>query len=151
MWIKGLSILECTKMVASSRVMRLACASDGQPYIVPIYLAYADRHLYGFSMPGRKIAWMRDNPRVCIQVDEMGPGRGWRSVVVLGRYEELDDAAENQQERIHAWRLISSRTNWWEPGSLNPVHPTISNHYEHVFFRIVIDEISGREAIDREH
>lgn len=150
MLIRALSVLECTKIVAVRRVVRLACARDGQPYVVPIYLAYADRHLYGFSMPGRKIDWMRANPRVCIQVDEPGQGRGWRSVVALGRYEELDDTPEHQRECHHAWRLISNHANWWEPGSLNPIHPDISDHYAHVFFRITIDEISGREAIDRD-
>lgn len=150
MLVRALSILECTKSLAACRVVRLGCCRDGQPYVVPIHMIYAERHLYGFSMPGRKIAWMRDNPRVCVQIDELGPGRGWKSVVVLGRYEELDDTPENEQERIHAWRLISCRPNWWEPGSLSPVHPIVSNHYEHVFFRIVIDEISGREAIDRD-
>lgn len=148
MLIRALSVLECTKSLAACHVVRIACCEDGQPYVVPIHMAYADRHLYGFSMPGRKITWMRDNPRVCVQMDDLGPGRRWRSVVVLGRYEELGDTPENEQERIHAWRLISSRPNWWEPGSLSLVHPTISNHYEHVFFRIVIDEISGREAIE---
>lgn len=151
MLIRSLSVLECTKLIAADRVVRLACCREGQPYLVPIHMAYADRHLYGFSMPGRKIAWMRDDPRVCVQVDELGPGRGWWSVVALGNYEELGPSAESEQERIHAWRLISSRPNWWEPGSLNPVHPTVSDHYEHVFFRIVIEEISGRQAIETEN
>ncbi len=150
MFIRSLSVLECTKLIAANQVARLACCHEGQPYLVPIHMAYADRHLYGFSMPGRKIAWMRNNPRVCVQVDELGPGRGWRSVVALGGYEELNDATENEQERIHAWRLISERPNWWEPGSLKPVQAVISDHYEHIFFRIVIDEISGRQAIESE-
>lgn len=150
MWIRELSVLECTKMLTASHLARLACVKQGQPYVVPMHLAYANRHLYGFSMPGRKIEWMRHNPRVSVQFDEPAQGRGWKSIIARGHYEELDDSPQNRQEREHAWRLISSRKNWWEPGSLNPVHPTVSNHYEHVFFRIVIDEITGREAVDQE-
>lgn len=39
--------------------------------------------------------------------------------------------------------------NWWEPGSLKPVEETrseLSDHYDHVFFRILINEVSGREG-----
>jgi nitroimidazol reductase NimA-like FMN-containing flavoprotein (pyridoxamine 5'-phosphate oxidase superfamily) len=70
------------------RVARLACAKDGQPYVVPIYFPYADSHLYAFSVPGKKIEWMRGNPMVSLQVLEGGERREWKSVVVDGRYEE---------------------------------------------------------------
>ncbi|TIP77993.1 MAG: pyridoxamine 5'-phosphate oxidase family protein, partial [Mesorhizobium sp.] len=80
--IRTLSVLECSKVLASNRVGRLACSNDDQPYVVPFYYAHADNHLYAFSMPGKKIDWMRSNPLVCVQIDERGQGRGWRSVVV---------------------------------------------------------------------
>ena len=60
MLIHTLSALECTKLLAANRVGRLACAKDGQPYVVPN--AHAGKHLYAFSMPGKKIEWMRANP-----------------------------------------------------------------------------------------
>lgn len=146
MWIKALSALECAKILAAGRFAHLACADGNQPYIVPIYLAYADNHLYGFSMPGHKIECMRSNPHVCVQVDERGQGPEWKSVIVQGRYQELDNSPELEQERDHAWRLLSKNPIWWEPGSLRPVEPGASDHYEHVFFRILVDEITGREA-----
>ena len=88
MQIRTLSALECAKMLTANRVARLACAKDGQPYVVPVHYAYADNHLYAFSMPGKKIHLMRANPLVSVQVDEPCEGRGWKSVVVDGRYEE---------------------------------------------------------------
>jgi nitroimidazol reductase NimA-like FMN-containing flavoprotein (pyridoxamine 5'-phosphate oxidase superfamily) len=54
MHIRSLSTLECTKMMSASRLGHLACVKDGRPYVVPIYFAYADNHLYAFSMPGKK-------------------------------------------------------------------------------------------------
>lgn len=59
MLIRTLSVLECTRLLGANRVARLACAKDGQPYVVPLHYAYSDAHLYAFSMPGKKIEWMR--------------------------------------------------------------------------------------------
>ena len=72
MIVQTLSTPECTALLAKNRLARLACARNGQPYVVPIYYAYADRCLYAFSMPGKKIDWMRENPLVSVQVDEHG-------------------------------------------------------------------------------
>jgi len=142
MLVRTLSTLECTKFLTANRVGRLACAKDGQPYVVPFYFAHADNHLYAFSMPGKKIDWMRTNPLVSVQVDEHGQGRGWRSVIVDGRYEELSD----QLQRDHAWSVLSKHPDWWEPGALKPVTPPASDSAPHVFFRILIEQVSGRAA-----
>ncbi|TIO84047.1 MAG: pyridoxamine 5'-phosphate oxidase family protein [Mesorhizobium sp.] len=146
MLIRTLSTLECTKVLAANRLAHLACCKDGRPYVVPIYYAYADYHLYAFSMPGKKINWMRDNPMISLQVDERGKGRGWRSIIVDGRYVELPDQIRYKQERDHAWRELSKHFDWWEPGALKPVTPVLASHSPHLFFRIIIEQISGREA-----
>jgi nitroimidazol reductase NimA-like FMN-containing flavoprotein (pyridoxamine 5'-phosphate oxidase superfamily) len=148
MIIRTLSTPECTALLKANRLARLACARDGRPYVVPIHYAYADNHLYAFSMPGKKIEWMQMNPLVSVQVDERGEGRAWRSVVVDGRYEELPDRIGHKLEREHAWSLLSKHVNWWEPGGFKPVTPPVSDHSSHVFFRILIEQVSGREAKD---
>ncbi|RWP16325.1 pyridoxamine 5'-phosphate oxidase family protein [Mesorhizobium sp.] len=144
MIVQTLSIPECMALLAKNRLARLACAKDGQPYLVPIYYAYADRHLYAFSMPGKKIDWMRGNPLVSVQIDEQGKGRGWKSVVIDGRYEELPDRVGQKVERDHAWRILSRHANWWEPGALKPATLPVSDHSPHVFFRIAVEQLSGR-------
>ena len=146
MWIRTLSTLECTKLLSSHRVGRLACAKDGQPYVMPIYYAYNENHLYAFSMPGKKIDFMRANPLVCVLVDAKGEGRGWQSVIAEGRYEELPDRIGFKRERDHAWTLLAAHSDWWEPGALKPAMPPMSNHSPHVFFRIAVAELTGREA-----
>ena len=146
MLIRTLSALECTKLLASNRVGHLACARDGQPYVVGYNSAYADYHLSGFSLPGKKIDWMRTNPLVSVQIDEHGQGRGWRSVVVDGRFEELPDRVGHKLQRDHAWSVLSKHADWWEPGALKPVIPPVSDSIPHIFFRILIEQVSGREA-----
>ena len=146
MIIQTLSTAECTALLVKNRLARLACAKSGQPYVIPIYYAYADRCLYAFSMPGKKIDWMRENPLVSVQVDERGAGREWKSVVVDGRYEELPDRIGHKVERDRAWSILSKHVDWWEPGALKPITPPISDLSPHVFFRISIEQLSGREA-----
>jgi nitroimidazol reductase NimA-like FMN-containing flavoprotein (pyridoxamine 5'-phosphate oxidase superfamily) len=146
MQIRTLSTLECTKLLEINRIGHLACAKDGQPYVVCFNYVYADYHLYAFSLPGKKIEWMRANPPVCAHIYEHSTGRGWRSVVVDGRYEELPDRIGYKVQRNHAWAVLSKHVNWWEPGALRPVIPPVADSMKHVFFRILIDRISGREA-----
>jgi nitroimidazol reductase NimA-like FMN-containing flavoprotein (pyridoxamine 5'-phosphate oxidase superfamily) len=145
MHIRPLNTLECTKLLSAGRLAHLACARDGEPYVVPIYFAYADSHLYAFSMPGKKIDFMRANPTVSLVVEQHGNGREWQSVVVDGQFEELPDRDDHKIERAHAWVLLSRHFDWWEPGALKPMTPPLSDHSNHIFFRVLVDQISGRE------
>lgn len=133
----------CLAMLKAARLGRLACVKDGQPYVVPITFAAEGNYLYGFSLLGQKIDWMRENPKVCVQIDELEDPRQWRSLVVLGRYEELPDRLGFKVQRDRAWSLLSQRAQWWEPGGVKPVGDAPTSH---LFYRIGIDDISGRHA-----
>jgi len=151
MLIREMNRRECIDLVASGHVARLACAHDTQPYVVPIYFAFADHCLYSFSMPGRKIEWMRANPSVCVQMDDTHEHHGWRSVVIDGLYEELPDTDQWRSSMIHAWSLLSRHANWWEPGGLKPGPVEIASRSDHLFYRIRIVDLTGRLAFDDEH
>lgn len=71
MLITELSPDESRDMLRRGHLGRLACAKDGQPYIVPIFFVYNDHHLYSASSQGQKVEWMRANPLVCVEVDEV--------------------------------------------------------------------------------
>ena len=146
MWVRTLSTLECITVLTENRLGRLACAKDGQPYVVPIFFAYSANHLYAFSVEGKKIEWMRVNPLVSVVIEERGQGRSWKSVVVDGRYEELPDRIGYKVQRDQAWGLLSKHVDWWQPGGLKPVTPPLADRSGHLFFRIAVDELSGREA-----
>jgi len=55
---------ECRIALESVSIGTMACARDGQPYVVPTYFSYDGNHIYGVSMLGQKIEWMRANPLV---------------------------------------------------------------------------------------
>lgn len=79
---------ESIAILSSRRLAPLACIKDNQPYLVPCHYAFLDNHLYSFALSGQ-IDWMRENVHVCVQVNQLGANRQWRSVVVYGLFEEL--------------------------------------------------------------
>ncbi len=96
MRIREMTSTECARVLASSHVARLACVRENQPYVVPVFLAYDDASgcLYGFTTVGRKLEWMRANPLVCVEVDEVTSYDRWVSVIATGRFEELASNAD---------------------------------------------------------
>jgi uncharacterized protein len=146
MWIRNLSTAECHEVLAGHRYGHLACSQNERPYVVPIYYAYADKAIYAFSMLGKKVGWMRANPFVAVLVEQRDKGRDWKSVIADGRYEELPERIGYKRQRDYAWSQLSKHANWWEPGTLKPDTPPASNDLQYVFFRILIEQVSGREA-----
>ena len=58
-------------LLARTHLGRLACAQANQPYVVPIFFAYHQDSLYCSSTLGQKTEWMRENPLVAVEVDEL--------------------------------------------------------------------------------
>jgi nitroimidazol reductase NimA-like FMN-containing flavoprotein (pyridoxamine 5'-phosphate oxidase superfamily) len=106
MLIRDLTLQECQEMMIRTGFGRLGCAIDNQPYVVPIYFAYQPDHLYSFTTVGRKIEWMRKNPKVCVEVDEVVGHFRWMSVIVTGRYQELPNTPELSSERLQALKAL---------------------------------------------
>lgn len=107
MVIREMSREECLRVLAGARLARLACAHENQPYVVPVYLVYHepssdDACLYGFTTPGQKVAWMRVNPLVCVEVDEVAAYDQWVSVIASGRYEELPETPGSDDAHLRA-------------------------------------------------
>ena len=113
MLVRTMTTLECTELLDSSRLCRIACAKNDQPYIVPAYFVHAENYLFMFSMLGKKIEYMRTNPHVSVLVEEHGEHRDWKSVIVDGRYEELPDEIGHKRDRDHAWSILSKYNDWW--------------------------------------
>lgn len=146
MIIHEMTRAEIDAVLSESRLGRLACVKDNRPYVVPIHFAFAENHLYSFSLLGRKIEWMRMNPWVCVQVDQFSGKRTWRSVVVNGVFHELPEDPVMRFDRGHAWDLLRKRVDWWEPGGLKPSSQRSIRAPETIFYRIQIESSSGRQA-----
>ena len=145
MLIQGMTRQASIELLARAKVGRLACTREGQPYITPMSFTYEAGCLYSFSTVGQKIAWMRANPLVCVEIEELVSRRDWATVIVLGRYEELPKTS-NDADRTLAYDLFQRRPMWWEPAYAKTVIEGKERPLEGVFFRVHVADITGHQA-----
>jgi hypothetical protein len=138
---------QCGAFLASAFLGRLGCSLDNQPYVVPIYFAYEPGYIYVLSTFGRKVEWMRANPKVCIEVDEIENPSQWTSVIANGRYQELPEP-QYTDEREHARKLLESHSGWWQ-NALGERQLRLGDELiDPLFFRIHVDSMTGLRAVD---
>jgi len=146
MRIEEMSHEACIEFVQRVRFGRLACEQAGQPYVTPFFFACHHDALYSFSTVGQKVAWMRANPRVCVEADEVTSPQQWTSVIAFGRFEELPAETQYDSERKLAYSLLQQRPIWWEPGYARSMLGGNERPLDLVYFRIHIGQISGHQA-----
>ena len=144
--VQAMSVAECRRFLARMELGRLGCARDGVPYVVPIHFAFEPDKLYAFSTIGQKIEWMRTNPNVCVEVDEIVGVRHWCSVVVNGQYQELPSEPDFLSERQRAYRLLESRFLWWETAFAAEQPRHASHPADSILFCIQVTGMTGRRA-----
>jgi len=134
---RDLSRAEIDEFLRGQRIARLGCHSEGVTYVVPLIYAYGDDAVVAVTTEGRKTAMLRENPRVCVEVDEYDTdGRGsWRSVIAYGMYEELSGEAIEPALALLRERFAYAAGRPAEPRQLGPGV---------VVLRITLDEVSGR-------
>ncbi len=108
---------ECSELLNRVNIGRLACSLDDQPYIVPVGFSYEPDFIYVFSTLGKKIKWMRQNPKVCLQADEIASLSNWLSVIVTGTYVELREPEytaqlEHALEQLKQYSECGGETLW---------------------------------------
>ena len=119
MLIHELTADECADVLSRTDLGRLGCCRFGQPYIVPIHFSFDREELcaYAFSTVGQKIEWMRNNPKVCLEVEDITDKDHWTTVLVIGRYDEIGPDPDGTEARRRAERLLQQRREWWLPGA----------------------------------
>ena len=151
MFIKQLTTAECFKVLTEKRMGRLACARENQPYVVPFHFAFdGSESLYAFSTFGQKIEWMRANPQVCVELDDIKTQFAWTSLVIFGHFEELSETLEFEEERIRAHGYLSNYPMWWQPAFVKGAHQLVETVNSPIYFRILIDRITGHRAVSDE-
>jgi uncharacterized protein len=138
---RELTRAEIEEFLRGQRIARLGCHADGATYVVPLIYAYENGEVVAVTTEGRKTAMLRENPRVCVEVDEYdADGRGsWRSVIAYGTYEELAGHAVESALSLLRERFARAAGRAAEPRALGE---------NVVVLRVTLDEMSGR-TVDR--
>lgn len=147
MEINEMTTEECSAFLERASVGRLGCSFENQPYVVPVHFAYDGGYVYVFSTFGQKVKWMRANPKVCVQTDELQSQSEWISIVAYGEYEELPEPRYTA-ERQRASSLLAKQYHWWLNALGTRQMREGERSIEPLFFRIRIESISGLRATD---
>lgn len=120
-----------------------ACARNNQPYVVPIHYAYEKPDIYIYTTEGMKTEIINSNPHVCLQVEDVVSNTDWRSVVVYGDAERIDDP----DEREKVLRLILQTNPTLTPAiSIKWLDNRIRENHE-IVYRIKPRMLTGRYSV----
>lgn len=135
--LRMLSEQETRRMFQAARVVRLGCILNDEPYVVPINCHLEGDYLYSHSLSGLKISALRENPRACVQVDEIESDLHWRSAIAFGKFEEITKANERADILTKILRDFPM---------LTPVESAIAvdgSTQQVIVFRIKIERLTG--------
>lgn len=97
--VEDMAPVEMHALLQTARFGHLGCAHNGRPYVVPMHYVYDGKELYFFTTEGMKTQFMKGNPQVCLQVEEITDSSRWRSVMVIGRAEKLTNRGEMERAK----------------------------------------------------
>jgi hypothetical protein len=123
----------------------LACSLHDEPYVVPIHFAYSKPFVYVYTTEGKKSEILAQNPRVCLQIEEVIDNGNWTSVIIYGEAERLtqeDLKAEAIQEVVNKNPTLTPAVSirWMD----NWVRENIE-----AIYRIIPTNTTGRATINR--
>lgn len=129
------------RVLHGATVGRIGIHADGRTYVVPITYVYDGDAVYCHSALGLKIRMMRTSPDVCFEVDEVDDLANWRSVIALGRYEELaGDLATGAMNLLRSRLAPLTASETVGPAG----HPAGAAGLAGIAFRIRLGERTGR-------
>lgn len=142
--VEDMSPAEMHALLQRESFGHLGCARDGRPYVVPMHYAYDGKELYFFTTHGMKTKYIDANPQVCLQVEEITDRTHWRSVMVVGKAEEV--VGKDDLER--AMQLITARNPSLTPAVSATQVDNWGRAVDIAVYRITPDLIDGRQTLD---
>lgn len=139
MAIRIMSFDESEALLTHSRIGRLAIQDPPGVYVVPTSFVYRDNVIYAHAAPGHKLVLMREWPHVTLLVDDIKTVANWRSVMVRGRWNELEDKDEKTRARMLLLNAFEGDI-WWATAG----HGNRTTLEDAILYKIEIDELSGR-------
>ena len=141
--IEDLSDREIEELLSRVGYGHLACSINDDPYVVPVHFAYRNRQIFVYTTDGKKSHIIDQNPRVCLQAEEVVDNQNWESVIVTGVAEKII----RPDEREAALAAITKVNPTLTPAvSIHWLDNWIRENIE-VVFRITPVRTTGRRAV----
>ena len=101
-----LNAAQIEDLLRSEVIARIGCLSDGRVYVVPVTYVYDGTFVWGHAMDGAKLAAMRSDPRVCVEIEHVDDLSNWRSVIAWGTFEECRNSEWDQGMALLVDRIM---------------------------------------------
>lgn len=134
-----LSPASIEEVLRENAIGRIGAHALGRTYVIPITYVYEDGAVYAHGRPGMKFHMMRENPRVCFEVDVIDDLANWKSVIAWGIFEELHGERAESALQLLVNGVESKLAG--PPGA--SVHPR-SGLEPSIVYRVVLEEKTGR-------
>lgn len=136
--IRNLDEAESRKLIEEGKFGHLGLTlAGGEPYVVPVNYLYLDGEIYVHTLPGKKLDALRQNGKVCLQVERVEDCCRWQSAIAGGEFQEIKRTKEKikillefnkQFERLTPVEAMSEEN--WNPGGVT-------------VFRVNVKRLSG--------
>lgn len=142
----SLTDFQIETLLTSQVIARLGCGQDNELYVVPVLFAYDKPYIYSHTREGRKVALMRQQPQVCMEVDQIDNLSNWRSVIIWGQFEELTGNAAEDGLQILKNRLYPLTTSSYSQSLLDLQAKDVARVEQRaeVIYRVRVERQSGR-------
>lgn len=147
--LKDLTFDQCAEILKSCHYGHLGYYDGENTHVLPVTYVYRHGFMYSFTREGQKIAAMRKDPNVCLQVERVQSGFDWDSVICWGTFEEI-----TKPEEIHEMQnlLADSYGKISLQEGVAPVSPMITELHKEktkdigkaVVYRINIKKTTGK-------
>jgi len=142
----SLTEFQIETLLTSQVIARLGCGQGEELYVVPVLFAYDKPYIYSHTREGRKVALMRQQPQVCMEVDQIDNLSNWRSVIIWGKFEELTGNAAEEGLQVLKNRLYPLTTSSYSQSLLDLQAKDVARVEQRaeVIYRIRVERQSGR-------
>lgn len=130
-------------LLDQSRIGRLCMAgADGRPYALPFPFCWVDGSLYlRVALTGRKGDVLRENDRVCFEVDSFTDTLDdYASVLIEGRLVAVESDEEKQRVRAANDEKYNRLRHGYRPG-----HGRSTRIDQLPLRKIVVEQLTGRQ------
>lgn len=148
MKIRDMNAAEISTMLDAINIGYLACALSNVPYVVPLRFVHNGGYLYALTTIGRKLDIMQINDNVCISFTEIKAVNDWKSLVVVGKFEDILKSIDGDSLHMFAHRLLSRTPEWWEPAYTRTVLRGKERPLVPVYFRVSILQATGHATVN---
>ena len=147
--IKNLEKDEIDYILKNNYIGHLAYIHQGKPFIVQITYFFDETNnaIICYSGEGHKIAAMRKNNDVSLQIAEINSINNWKSILVHGKFEQ--HFGSDAKSYLHLFSLgvkdVITEKEQWKPDFISDFSSKLYKEEIPIVFLIKIDEITGKK------